>query len=93
MKGNYFMQTSNVDGLWQKAGFNEKKIFEIHGNIFHLQCYECQTIFNNDTLDFKLDHDKLESHTFPTCECCQRMMRPNILLWNDNYFVQDSYNE
>ena len=32
-KNNYFLYTSNVDGLFLKFGFPEDKIFECHGNI------------------------------------------------------------
>jgi len=32
---NYFVFTSNVDGQFQKAGFNTEKIYEVHGSIHH----------------------------------------------------------
>ncbi|MEA2017394.1 MAG: Sir2 family NAD-dependent protein deacetylase [Campylobacterota bacterium] len=35
---NYFIYTSNVDGQFQKAGFDNDKIYEVHGSIHHLQC-------------------------------------------------------
>ena len=35
---NYFIFTSNVDGQFQKAGFDKNKIYEVHGSIHHLQC-------------------------------------------------------
>ncbi|MDF1878392.1 hypothetical protein JHD46_01920 [Sulfurimonas sp. SAG-AH-194-C20] len=34
----YFVFTSNVDGQFQKAGFDEKRIYEVHGSIHHFQC-------------------------------------------------------
>ncbi len=37
-KDNYFIFTSNVDGQFQKAGFNKNKIYEVHGSIHYLQC-------------------------------------------------------
>jgi NAD-dependent SIR2 family protein deacetylase len=30
---DYFILTSNVDGHFKKAGFQENKIYEFHGNI------------------------------------------------------------
>lgn len=30
---DYFIVTSNVDGQFQKANFDEDKIYEIHGSI------------------------------------------------------------
>ena len=38
MKYGYFVMTSNVDGHFQKAGYDAKKILELHGSIHHLQC-------------------------------------------------------
>ena len=39
---NYFIFTSNVDGQFQKAGFDSDKIIECHGSISHFQClYNC----------------------------------------------------
>lgn len=36
--GGYFIFTSNVDGHFGKAGFDNEKIQECHGSIHHLQC-------------------------------------------------------
>ena len=33
-----FVVTSNVDGQFQKAGFGEDQVLEVHGSIHHLQC-------------------------------------------------------
>ncbi|MCL2591630.1 MAG: NAD-dependent deacetylase, partial [Betaproteobacteria bacterium] len=33
-----FVFTSNVDGHFQKAGFTDEAVFEVHGSIHHLQC-------------------------------------------------------
>jgi NAD-dependent SIR2 family protein deacetylase len=33
-----FVITSNVDGQFQKAGYREDQILEVHGSIHHLQC-------------------------------------------------------
>ena len=35
---DWFVVTSNVDGQFQKAGFAEENILEVHGSIHHLQC-------------------------------------------------------
>ena len=35
-----FVFTSNVDGQFQKAGFDPARIVEVHGSIHHLQCTE-----------------------------------------------------
>ena len=38
--GGYFVFTSNVDGQFHKAGFDENRIEECHGTIHHFQCVE-----------------------------------------------------
>ena len=43
-KGNYFVFTSNVDGHFQKAGFDKEKVLECHGSINHYQCEQCREI-------------------------------------------------
>jgi hypothetical protein len=38
LPGGSFVFTSNVDGQFQRAGFDEDRICEVHGSIHHLQC-------------------------------------------------------
>jgi NAD-dependent SIR2 family protein deacetylase len=38
MEHGAFVFTSNVDGQFQKAGFNPRRVVEAHGSIHHLQC-------------------------------------------------------
>jgi len=40
-KKEYFIRTSNVDNMWARAGFDQERIYEIHGSIYHLQCHSC----------------------------------------------------
>ena len=35
---SHFIYTSNVDGQFQKAGFDSARLVECHGSIHHLQC-------------------------------------------------------
>ena len=37
-KEDYFVVTTNVDGLFKKAGFPIEKVHEVHGTIHKLQC-------------------------------------------------------
>lgn len=53
----FFIFSSNVDGHFQKAGFLEGEIFEIHGSTEHWQCSkpsECNSIENNNDYDLDL---------------------------------------
>ncbi len=73
--------TQNVDGLHSKAGFS-KDLFEIHGNIFYMRCYEECT----DTI-----HPIPENQTgVPVCPDCESIMRPHIL-WFDEFYDEAYY--
>ena len=82
---NYFIFTSNVDGQFQKAGFDENKIYEVHGSIHHLQCTQnCSNdIWSADEIEIKIDMDKFEAINIPLCEKCGEVARPNILMFGD----------
>ena len=82
---NYFIFTSNVDGQFQKAGFDEEKIYEIHGSIHHLQCTQNYTdeIWSTDGVEVEVDMEKFEAKNIPTCPKCGAVARPNILMFDD----------
>ncbi|NPA73120.1 MAG: NAD-dependent deacetylase [Epsilonproteobacteria bacterium] len=87
---NYFIYTSNVDGQFQKAGFSEDKIYEVHGSIHYLQCTKNCTdeIWENDIKDIEIDMDTLKAKTLPKCKNCDNIARPNILMFGDWYFLE-----
>ncbi len=82
---NYFVVTSNVDGQFQKSGFNEDKIFEVHGSIHHFQCSQnCnKKIWKADDKKIEIDIDTFEAVTIPLCKFCGTIARPNILMFGD----------
>lgn len=81
---NYFIFTSNIDGQFQKAGFDSEKIIECHGSISHFQClYNCSRDIWEEDINFDIDMDKFESLTFPLCPKCKDLARPNILMFED----------
>ena len=77
-KDDYFVYTSNVDGQFQKAGF--ENVYEIHGTIHRLQCsnVECENYqygnswFNNEP-----------TNQLHYCPKCGKTARPNILMFSD----------
>lgn len=84
--GGYFVYTSNVDGQFQKAGFDANRIKECHGSIHHLQCmYPCTyDIWEADSTKVEIDMKKFEAHEpLPVCRSCGGMARPNILMFGD----------
>jgi NAD-dependent SIR2 family protein deacetylase len=81
---NYFIFTSNVDGQFQKAGFDSEKIIECHGSISYFQCSNnCKKEIWKGNEEFEIDMDKFESITIPLCPKCGDIARPNILMFGD----------
>ena len=81
-----FVFTSNVDGQFQKAGFDESRIVECHGSIHHLQCCTpCSaSIWPADKLSVEVDEENcFLTSPLPVCPECHGMSRPNILMFND----------
>lgn len=79
-----FVVTSNVDGQFQKAGYREDQVLEVHGSIHHLQCLTpcCNAIWdNNETIP--VDLATMQAQHIPQCRHCSRPARPNILMFGD----------
>lgn len=92
----YFVYTSNVDGQFQKAGFDEQRIVECHGSIHHLQHLHPQP---NDVImpatDVSLTVDettlRVNEDDLPRAKNGD-LLRPNILMFNDYYWQEDRAN-
>lgn len=81
-----FVYTSNVDGQFQKAGFDESRVVECHGSIHYLQCPQfCSTrLWPADKLNVDVDEtDCMLRSPLPHCPRCRALARPNILMFND----------
>ena len=84
-----FVITSNVDGQFQKAGFSELRVVEVHGSIHYLQCSEpCKQEIWENKEEIEVDMDKFEAKNFPKCKFCSKIARPNILMFSDFSFVE-----
>lgn len=85
-----FVATSNVDGQFQKAGFSEQRICEVHGSIHRMRCMDdnCAT-WSAQTFVPKVDEENCRLISeLPRCGMCGSIARPNILMfadwgWND----------
>ncbi len=79
-----FVVTSNVDGHFQRAGFSESQIFEVHGSIHHSQCLKpcTEKIWENDS-QITVDESKMLAVNPPPCKFCGGETRPNILMFGD----------
>jgi len=84
----WFVFTSNVDGHFQKAGFDQERIAEVHGSIHHMQCQKpCKPeIWEQDEV-FDIDMTTMRSKVVPACINCGETARPNILMFNDWSFL------
>jgi NAD-dependent SIR2 family protein deacetylase len=86
MSQGMFVFTSNVDGQFQKAGFDANLIVEVHGSIHHLQCqHACMgDIWRADDFTPVVDHDECRLLSDPPrCPYCGAIARPNILMFGD----------
>lgn len=88
--GDYFVVTSNVDGQFQKTGYEEERMFEVHGSIHWLQCQTCcnDRIWRNEGV-FQIDETTMRAcDPLPCCAACGRVCRPNILMFGDQAWLQ-----
>jgi NAD-dependent SIR2 family protein deacetylase len=93
---NYFIFTSNVDGQFQKAGFDTEKIVERHGSIHHNQCIDSCTndIWDNSNSKIEVDLETFKAISeLPHCKHCSRLARPNILMFGDWGFLSNRQRE
>lgn len=87
-----FVFTSNVDGQFQKAGFAPDQILECHGSIHQLQCTgPCQEeVWSVGDIRMEVDHTTIRARSeFPRCQRCEKIARPNILMFGDRRWVSD----
>lgn len=81
----YRVFTSNVDGLFEKAGFRPDWIAECHGALRRLQCLDVNCDGTGSIYDWtiRIDPATLEwQGDLPRCHC-GNLLRPNVLLFND----------
>jgi NAD-dependent SIR2 family protein deacetylase len=85
----YRVFTSNVDGQFQMAGFDECVVHECHGSIHHLQCLsDCASgVWSARDFEPQVDEENcLLLSAPPHCPTCGQMARPNVLMFGDPYW-------
>jgi len=83
--------TSNVDGQFQTAGFDDGLIAECHGSIHYLQCLDaCTTdIWPADEFTPQVDAENcLLLNEPPRCPHCGGLVRPNIYMFGDDEWIE-----
>lgn len=86
LRGGLFAFTSNVDGQFEKAGFDAQALAEVHGSIHHLQCqHGCRNeIWPTEGFEPDIDEDACRLRNEPPrCRHCGEVARPNILMFDD----------
>jgi NAD-dependent SIR2 family protein deacetylase len=84
-----FVYTSNVDGHFQRAGFDERHVVECHGSLNWLQCTtgcggELWPVEASVTTIIDLDVESMRAREpYPVCPACGALARPNILMFGD----------
>ncbi|HDR9131701.1 SIR2 family NAD-dependent protein deacylase [Burkholderia vietnamiensis] len=94
MPNGGFVLTSNVDGQFQKAGFDPARIVEIHGSIHALQCLRPCSDDTWDAASFVPDVDAAACRLIgepPRCPRCGGLARPNILMFGDHGWLGERY--
>ncbi|WP_243372514.1 Sir2 family NAD-dependent protein deacetylase [Geotalea sp. SG265] len=80
----HFVVTSNVDGHFQKAGFADDRMLEVHGSIHHLQCtVPCSLNIWDNRETIPVDTHTMRARSIPRCISCKGVARPNILMFGD----------
>ncbi|HEY2203227.1 MAG TPA: Sir2 family NAD-dependent protein deacetylase [Pseudonocardia sp.] len=77
--------TSNVDGQFQRAGFDPAVVTECHGSIHHLQCVAgCADAIWPAEDEVRIDPESMRAvPPLPSCPRCGALARPNILMFGD----------
>lgn len=86
--GEYFVYTSNVDGHFIQANFDEERVVEIHGSIHYMQCtrgFHCKgDIWSAQNTSINIDEESFRATSeLPPCKNCESIARPNILMFGD----------
>lgn len=86
LPGGMFVFTSNVDGQFQKAGFSDEQVYEVHGSIHYEQCSRpCGlNVWPTPETTIDVDPETIRAVSpIPRCPRCNAVARPNILMFGD----------
>lgn len=90
---NYFVITTNADGMFFKSGFDKKRIFAVQGDYAKFQCsMSCHNkLYDNKEIIHRMVKEqtscKIPSYLIPRCKVCGADMEVNIR--KDDLFVED----
>lgn len=91
----WFVITTNVDGQFEKAGFDRERIFAVQGDYAYLQCAEAchDKLYYNEALVREMTQNtkdcRIPASLVPRCPVCGGAMEVNLR--KDDHFVQDAH--
>lgn len=71
--------TQNVDGLHQKAGNSEDKVFQLHGNMVRAVCLGCNKRYPLENVINRVKQGVDD----PTCEECGGILKPDAVFFGE----------
>jgi NAD-dependent SIR2 family protein deacetylase len=86
LPGGAFVFTSNVDGHFQRAGFDARQVCEAHGTIEWMQCTRvCGAgLFPAGACPVEVDESTMRAREpLPACPECGALARPNVCMFAD----------
>jgi len=72
--------TQNIDGLHQKAGVPDEKVFELHGSNKRIKCMSCGERYPYAKIKERL----LAGEEIPECNSCSGILKPEIVFFGES---------
>ena len=72
------VSTQNIDGLHQKSGLPEERVFEVHGSVRNLVCLSCDARHRRE----EVDELWVEEEGVPRCACGE-VLKPAVTLFEE----------
>lgn len=89
MRLGHFVYTSNVDSQFQRAGFSEEQLVEVHGTLGWMQCMQrscgaLMPVAADQPSPVTVDETTMRAlPPLPSCPQCGGLARPNVLMFGD----------
>jgi NAD-dependent SIR2 family protein deacetylase len=94
MANGAFVFTSNVDGHFQRAGFDPLRVVECHGAIETSQCATPCGSGLFPATGVAVDPERFRAaRPLPVCPRCGGLARPNVLMFGDGSWIGDRTDE
>lgn len=91
---DYFVITTNVDGQFEKSGFDKERIFAVQGDYAYMQCADgCHDkLYYDESLIREMVRQtkdcRIPTELVPHCPVCDGKM--DVHVRKDRFFVQDN---